>query len=134
MKENHKFLIWLILIFVLLAGVALVAKGVEGTPILGEPPPIPVLIPLEHNGEKGFWMNIEMGKRTAWAMSMISVYDKALDEADKAGKILDDALDEAINSNVKKDRKIENLERWKVGLLVANLFQAVMNAGGILLW
>ena len=117
MKETPKFLLWLILVFVLIAVVSIIAKA--------EPIPSAPFIPLERNGEKGFWMNIETAKQVAWAMSMVVVYKDSLKEAEDAASKLDDALDVAIEINVRQDRKIENLERWKVGLVIANLFQAI---------
>ena len=126
MKDDTKFIVWIILVFILIAAVSFTAKGdsIPSTPF----------IPLNRNGEKGFWMNLETAKEVAWAMKMVVVYEDGLEEAEKAASKLDDALDVAIDMNIKRDRKIENLERWKVGLLVANLFQAIMNAGGLFLW
>ncbi len=126
MKTNLKCILFFTLMLVLIFGIAIIAKS---TPIPSTP-----FIPLNRNGEKGFWMNLETAKEVAWAMSMIPVYEDGLEEAEKAASKLDEALDIAIDMNIERDRKIENLENWKVGLLVANLFQAIMNAGGIFLW
>ena len=107
----------------------LFAIVVSATPLPNTP-----FIPLNRNGEKGFWMNLETAKEVAWAIKMVSVYEDGLEEAEKAASKLDDALNVAIGINIERDLKIENLEKWKVGLLVANLFQAIMNAGGIFIW
>ena len=126
MKNTSKFTLWIGFIFVLLAVVSFIARAdsIPSTPF----------IPLNRNGEKGFWMNIETAKEVAWAMKMAPVYQDSLEEAEEAASKLDNALDTAIGINIERDRKIENLERWKVGLIVANLFQAIMNAGGIFVW
>ena len=131
MNNYYKIGAFIILALFLSFVVILFVEGnePEGTPI----PSVP-FIPLNRNGEKGFWMNIETAKEVAWAMKMAPVYQDSLEEAEEAASKLDNALDTAIGINIERDRKIENLERWKVGLIVANLFQAIMNAGGIFVW
>ena len=126
MKTNHKVILGAIIGFLLFFTIA---YFVQATPL-----PTTPFIPLNRNGEEGFWMNLETAKEVAWAMSMIPVYEDGLEEAEKAASKLDDALDIAIGINIERDSKIENLERWRVGLLVANLFQAIMNVAGVMIW
>ena len=65
---------------------------------------------------------------------MDPVYQNSLEEAEEAASKLDEALDTAIGINIERDRKIESLEKWKVGLLIANLFQAIANVCGVVVW
>ena len=89
MKPN--FIVGFTLAILIAFVCAFVARGVEtdsGTPI----PSIP-FISLEHNGEEGFWMNLETAKQVAWAVSMIPVYIETLEEAEIASEDLEKALD-----------------------------------------
>lgn len=114
------------LIFILLVLISSLSFGeeLEDTPF----------IPMERNGVPGFWMNLETAKDVLWAMDMIPVYEANLDEMGEHALEVHDTLDKVLDENEAKDRKIESLERWRIGQLVANFVLGALAAGGILVW